>query len=288
MADPTALMTGHPSPSPPLRRFTEELAALRGSSEAQIITTAQHPFPIVAINPPWTRLCGYSEEALGQTCKILQGPNTSGDALRMLHGALRRKRRITVRLLNYTKEGKPFHNDLSIEPLTDDHDRPTHFLGTLRPFDDSMSVDEYRTVSLSPDTMSWRNSLLDQYPSSVEEALALDEPVVLTEAHHPFAITHVNDKWCRTCEYSVEEAIGRTCSILQGADTCTSTLATLMNAAKNHLTITVRLLNFTQERLVPAASMSTIRDAHPFPPARLPRKRMQRRNAASPPAPPSP
>ena len=87
---------------------------------------------------------------------ILQGPETSRETLRCMHDALRRRCAITVRLLNYTRRGEPFMNDLSLEPLlsasaagigTDAEgpqeagpvgdERPpvvTHYVGTIRPW----------------------------------------------------------------------------------------------------------------------------------------------------------
>ena len=45
---------------------------------AIVVTEPRRPFRIVYVNAAWESLCGYaSDEALGATCAILQGPLTN-------------------------------------------------------------------------------------------------------------------------------------------------------------------------------------------------------------------
>merc|ERR1719482_1440094 len=82
-------------------------------AEAQIVTSADPPFPITHVNRAWVNLCGFTpEEAIGRTCRILQGPETNFEAVGALHAAVDACAAITVRLLNYTKRAVPFLNDL--------------------------------------------------------------------------------------------------------------------------------------------------------------------------------
>ena len=85
----------------PLPRLLEEaVLEARGSEEAQIFTLAERPFHITHVNPAWERLCGFTEaEAVGQTCRILQGPETSLEALNLLQQAVAARATVTVRLL---------------------------------------------------------------------------------------------------------------------------------------------------------------------------------------------
>lgn len=65
---------------------------------AQIVTTSSPPYPIVAVNQSWVALCGFTRaEALGETCKLIQGPQTSLAVLSALHAALAQHKPITVR-----------------------------------------------------------------------------------------------------------------------------------------------------------------------------------------------
>ena len=132
--------------------------AMMQTQHAQVITEAERPYRIVAVNQAWCELCGYgSEEAVGNTCRMLQGPGSCRNTLRALaaacevraplmsrraHGAprpapadhwcphhppafpvaaaaLKAKSRIACKLLNYRKSGQPFLNMLLLSPLVD-------------------------------------------------------------------------------------------------------------------------------------------------------------------------
>ena len=98
-----------------MRGHIAAVEASRSSEEPQVFARADPPFEITSVNQAWVALCGYTEtEAVGQSCKILQGPDTSQEAKRLLHLALRDRTSVTVRLLNYTKFGIPFINDVTI------------------------------------------------------------------------------------------------------------------------------------------------------------------------------
>ena len=114
----------------------DALEAARSSPDALIFTVAQRPFEITHVNAAWENLCGYSaEEAVGKTCRILQGLDTSREACDMLNTALDRRQGAAVRLLNYTKAGMPFINDLQVVPLSNDGGTTvTHFVGKLTPW----------------------------------------------------------------------------------------------------------------------------------------------------------
>lgn len=69
--------------------FLGSLIRSATSTDAQIFTEAAPPFKICHANNAWTQLCGFTvAEALGKTCKILQGPETSAESLRELHAGL--------------------------------------------------------------------------------------------------------------------------------------------------------------------------------------------------------
>jgi len=123
---------GPTGPGPPGPRFVDSLFLSSHRSEPQVFTHVAYPFKIVHVNQAWTQLCGYSkEEAQGLTCKILQGPRTSIDTLRALHASLDVQRPVKVRLVNYTKSGEMFVNELSVSPLYDDVGSCTHFVASL-------------------------------------------------------------------------------------------------------------------------------------------------------------
>ena len=114
--------------------FLDALIRSATHSEAQVFTEAAPPFKICHANNAWSLLCGYSvPEVLGKTCKILQGPETDPDRLRDLHAGIAANCKTTVQLVNYTKNGERFLNELTIEPLRNQAGEVTHFIGSLNP-----------------------------------------------------------------------------------------------------------------------------------------------------------
>lgn len=74
---------------------------------------------IVAINPAFTGLCGYSfSEIRGKKPgSILQGPKTDPAQVAVVRQAVRQGEPCMVRLVNYHKNGVPYEVDISIEPI---------------------------------------------------------------------------------------------------------------------------------------------------------------------------
>jgi PAS domain S-box-containing protein len=87
-------------------------------------------YPLVWVNPAFTRITGYPlEEAAGRNCRFLQGPDTDRDTVRAIAQALDSRQSITVTVLNYRKDGTAFWNEVSISPVFDDAGRLTNFVG---------------------------------------------------------------------------------------------------------------------------------------------------------------
>ena len=88
---------------------------------------------ILAANPAFTAITGYGEaEILGQTCHCLQGPLTDPVTIAAIREALRDAVEFVGEILNYRKDGTTFVNELTISPITDEHGKVAHFIGTLR------------------------------------------------------------------------------------------------------------------------------------------------------------
>ena len=106
------------------------------SPTASIITRCDPPFEITHVNGAWVDLCGYQpEEAIGRTCKILQGPDTSQESLEALHAAIAARQSTNVCILNYTKSKVCFLNHLFVQPLRESStpgSPVTHYIGMIR------------------------------------------------------------------------------------------------------------------------------------------------------------
>jgi PAS domain S-box-containing protein len=104
--------------------------AVENTREGITITDATKPgHPLIYINAGFTRITGYNiAESLGRNCRFLQGPGTDPMAVQQLRDALQSGTAVQVELLNYTKEGKPFWNKLTLTPVME-NSRITHFIG---------------------------------------------------------------------------------------------------------------------------------------------------------------
>ncbi|MCW3048122.1 MAG: hypothetical protein JWO74_2406 [Solirubrobacterales bacterium] len=107
--------------------------ALASAGNGIVIGDAsQHGFPIVYVNPAWERLTGWeARQILGQSCAILQGPDTDPDVVAQISEALREGRGCQVTIRNYRRDGRPFWNDLTLSPVRDDAGAITHVVGVV-------------------------------------------------------------------------------------------------------------------------------------------------------------
>uniref|UniRef100_A0A061R985 non-specific serine/threonine protein kinase n=1 Tax=Tetraselmis sp. GSL018 TaxID=582737 RepID=A0A061R985_9CHLO len=76
--------------------------------------------PIVFTSDAFLELTGYSrEEVLGRNCRFLQGPQTDQRVVDQIREAVKNREELTVRILNYTKQGRPFWNMFTLAPIRD-------------------------------------------------------------------------------------------------------------------------------------------------------------------------
>lgn len=86
--------------------------------------------PIVFSSDAFLELTGYRrEEVLGRNCRFLQGEDTDRGTVEELKKAIKQGDEITVRLLNYKKNGKPFWNLLTVAPIKDSEGKPRFLVG---------------------------------------------------------------------------------------------------------------------------------------------------------------
>ena len=113
----------------------------------------QRDNPIVFANAAFYQLTGYvTEEVIGRNCRFLQGPATNAAHIAEIRVAIRRQEPIQIKIQNYRKDGKPFWNDLSLEPVFDDVGTLVYFSASLfaitsdyerlRHFDDDLTLNE--------------------------------------------------------------------------------------------------------------------------------------------------
>lgn len=78
----------------------------------------QNDIPLIYANPAFLEKTGYSkEEIIGRNCRFLQGKSRDQDARNTIRHAIEEHRSTQTELLNYTKNGEMFYNDLTISPI---------------------------------------------------------------------------------------------------------------------------------------------------------------------------
>ena len=228
--------------------LSSEIQQLTSSECPQVITQAEPPYRILSVNRVWELVCGYQQsEVLGKTCRILQGPQTCMATLFLLREALAQKEGLRVRVLNYTKEGVPFTNELEIEPLFV-KGQVQFFKGTICSWAPPNMPTDFLNAIVTEEEQAALQTYTRNMPRKLHEALKLSQNtcMVITERDPPFAITHCSSTWSRVCGWAAEEAIGKTCRIMQGPLTCRNTIAALNLACKTGVGIAVRLVNYTK------------------------------------------
>lgn len=86
--------------------------------------------PIVYANEAFELITGYDrDQILGRNCRFLQGTDRDQPEIERIREALRERKRTTVTLRNYRKDGSLFYNEFSIRPLFDPQGHLVYYLG---------------------------------------------------------------------------------------------------------------------------------------------------------------
>ncbi len=113
-------------------QLTSDLVtAFAAISEGVLMTDArQHIF---YVNPAFTRITGYSlDEVRGRNCNLLQGADSSQEVRDRIRTALQHELPFFGEILNYRKDGMPFWNELTIQPVRTERGEIRHFVGVIR------------------------------------------------------------------------------------------------------------------------------------------------------------
>ena len=87
---------------------------------------------ILYVNPAFGRITGYeTQEVIGQPLRFLQGRATPQDQLERLERALIQRRAANLLLRSQRKDGKPFWNDMHVNPILEDGGHVAHFVAFI-------------------------------------------------------------------------------------------------------------------------------------------------------------
>lgn len=123
-------------------------AAMKEVSDVVLITDAEtldRPGPrVVFVNEAFVEMTGYSQdEILGESPRILQGPDTERDRLRKVRKAMENDQRFRTELTNYRKDGSKFTIELDINPVYDDAGNCTHYVSVQRDTTERREAEEH-------------------------------------------------------------------------------------------------------------------------------------------------
>jgi PAS domain S-box-containing protein len=103
------------------------------SFDSILISEAKPGYPIVYVNKAFSDLTGYtSQEVLGKSPAMFQGPNTDRLVLERLSQSLREGRFFHGEAVNYRKDGSEFIMEWKIVPIRNENDKATHYLAIQR------------------------------------------------------------------------------------------------------------------------------------------------------------
>lgn len=141
-AGASATAASTPTPTAVFNAVCPELASKRSwEPQPGVLTSTKAPYGIVAANDPWCDRCGFKfEEAIGNTCGVLQGKDTEVSRIALLMEGIRqlgigdRPHVVSATLTNYTLHNPPkkFTNEISIwEVERTDSPAKEHYFLTL-------------------------------------------------------------------------------------------------------------------------------------------------------------
>lgn len=115
-------------------------SALNLVSESSLVADADRR--TIYCNAAFTEMTGYSlRDLFGQSCAILQGPETDPTTVEMIRAALQSGTTFNGRILNYRRDGSAFWNGLTISAVRDSTNVVTNFVSVQRDLGSALSAD---------------------------------------------------------------------------------------------------------------------------------------------------
>jgi len=145
----------------------------------------QRDNPLVWVNPAFTRLTGYpAAEAVGRNCRFLQGEGTDPDTVERLRRAIANGQAESVTILNRRKDGTPFWNRVSINPVFDDNGEVVSFVGVQTDVSEEVQLNQEHEQALEAERIARRETerARSRLSAMVEATTQLAETLDLNEA----------------------------------------------------------------------------------------------------------
>ena len=188
--------------------------AVENANDAVVITEAE-PVEgsgprIVYVNPAFTRNTGYgAEEAVGQSPRILQGPDTDPAVRARIHNRLKTWQPVRAELLNYRKDGTQFWVELNIKPIANEAGWYTHWVSVQRDITDRKAEEQAREEAnrtLDRRVQERTRELQETEVRFRSVAEGLGEGLLITDLED--RVLYVNPRLLEMTGYTQEEVLG--------------------------------------------------------------------------------
>nr|AML78956.1 putative LOV domain-containing protein [Chlamydomonas noctigama] len=263
-------------------QLTKVLAGLRHTF---VVADATLPdMPLVFASEGFYEMSGYGpDEVLGHNCRFLQGEGTDPKEVQKIKDAIKKAEAVSVRLLNYRKDGTPFWNLLTMTPIKTPDGKLSKYVGVQ--VDVTSKTEGKATADQSGVPVLVRydhrlrenvaKKIVEDVNTAVESAepavpgaplrskgakqfprVALDLATTVERIQQNFVIcdptlpdcpiVFASDAFLDLTDYKREEVLGRNCRFLQGPGTDQTAVSQIRDAVKQGIELTVRILNYTK------------------------------------------
>jgi PAS domain S-box-containing protein len=119
-------------------RHLKLLESVITNTKDSVLITEAEPFDepgpkILYVNEAFTKMTGYSsEEVIGKTPRLLQGPKSDKRELKRLSEAIRKWQSFETTIINYKKNGEEFWINFSLTPVANEKGWFTHWISIER------------------------------------------------------------------------------------------------------------------------------------------------------------
>jgi PAS domain S-box-containing protein len=162
----------------------DPVAVIEAAAESILITTTDLDAPgptIVYVNPAFEKMTGWSRaEVLGQSPRILQGPNTDLRIFADLREKLNGSQIWEGRTVNYRKDGSEFWMEWSIVPLKNERGEDYQYVAIQRDVSARIEAEQRLKEAQAAERVAERaRANLARYfsPKLVETLAAKDQPL---------------------------------------------------------------------------------------------------------------
>lgn len=179
-------------------------SVITNSNDAVLITEAalfeENGPKIIYVNEAFTKITGYSsDEVIGQSPRILQGPKSDSKELARLRAALEKWESCDITIINYKKNGEEFWNNFTVSPVADDTGRFTHWI----------AIERDVTVRKNEEL---QNELIATISSAFNESVQLYQTLDKTLQHiNDFGHFSFTEAWLATTDKNIINRVS-TCS----------------------------------------------------------------------------